>query len=187
MRRVVVGGGSGAGKTTFARELGRRMGVPVIELDALFHGPNWTPAPTDVFRERVLAATTGDGWVIDGNYSAVREVTWGRADTLIWLDLPATLLLRRVFSRTNRRIRSREVLWNGNRETFRNAYLSTDSLYLWVLRSHWKRRRSWPAILAQPAYRHLVVHRFRAPGQAERWLRSIGGNSEAAAARSGLS
>ncbi|HEV2250412.1 MAG TPA: hypothetical protein VGT60_07890 [Candidatus Limnocylindria bacterium] len=173
MRRVVVGGGSNAGKTTFSRALAERMGVPVIELDALFHGPNWTPTPTDVFRQRVLDATTGDAWVIDGNYSAIRDVTWGRADTFVWLDPSVALVLRRLFARTNRRIRRREELWNGNRETFRNAYLSLDSLYLWVFRSHWKRRRTWPEILAQPRYRHLAVHRFRTPGEAQRWLDAV--------------
>jgi shikimate kinase len=166
----VVGGGSGAGKTTFARALATRMGVPMVELDALFHGPNWTPSPTEVFRQRILGATSGDAWVIDGNYSAIRDVTWGRADTLIWLDPPVTTALRRVFRRTNRRIRRREQLWNGNRETFRNAYLSPGSLYVWVLRSHWGRRRTWPRILAQPEYRHLEVHRFRTPGEAAGWL-----------------
>ncbi|HEY8806840.1 MAG TPA: hypothetical protein VIN70_04580 [Candidatus Limnocylindria bacterium] len=173
MRRVVVGGGSGAGKTTFSRALAAKMGVPIIELDSLFHGPNWTPTPTDMFRERVLAATNADAWVIDGNYSVIRDATWGRADTLVWLDLSAPVLLSRVFKRSNQRIRDREELWNGNRETFRNAYLSFDSLYVWVLRSHWRRRRNWPKVLATPAYRHLTVHRFRTSAEAERWLESV--------------
>jgi hypothetical protein len=146
------------------------MEVPVIELDSLFHGPNWTPTPTEVFRQRILAATSDDAWVIDGNYSVVRDVTWGRADTLVWLDPSITTVLRRVFKRTNRRIQRREELWNGNRETFRNAYLSLDSLYVWILRSHWRRRRTWPRILARPEYRHLEVHRFRTPAEAARWL-----------------
>ena len=169
----MVGGGSSAGKTTFARALGEKLGVPVVELDSLFHGPNWTPAPVEIFRQRILEATSGDAWVIDGNYSIIRDVTWRRADTFIWLDPSAPVILWRLFKRTNRRILSREELWNGNRETFRNAYLSLDSLYLWVFRSHWKRRRTWPAILAQPEYRHLTVHRFRTPGEADRWLREL--------------
>ncbi len=173
MRRVVVGGGSGAGKTTFSRALAAKMGVPVVELDSLFHGAGWTPTPTEVFRERIIAATNGEGWVVDGNYSAIRDATWGRADTLVWLDASLLVSLLRVFKRTNRRIRDRTELWNGNRETFRNAYLSLDSLYLWVFRSHGKRRRTWPRILAQPEFRHLAVHRFRTPGEAQRWLDTI--------------
>ncbi|HLZ48587.1 MAG TPA: adenylate kinase [Candidatus Limnocylindria bacterium] len=173
MRRVVVGGGSSAGKTTFSRELAARMGVPLVELDSLFHGPDWTPTPTDIFRQRVLDATPGEAWVIDGNYSIIRDITWGRADTLVWLDPSAPRILWRLFKRTNRRILSREELWNGNRETFRNAYLSLDSLYLWVFRSHWKRRRTWPEILKRPEYRHLTVHHFRTPGEADRWLARV--------------
>src|SRR5207237_1208208 len=82
------------------------------------------------------------------------------------------LILWRLFLRTNRRIFRREVLWNGNRERFANAYLSTDSLYLWVFRSFWRRRRNWPRWLAED-YRHLAVHRFRTPGEADRWLASL--------------
>lgn len=170
MRRVVVGGSTGAGKTTFARELARRMGVPIIELDALHWGPDWSEEPVPVFRERVSAAVAADAWVVDGNYSVSRDLTWGRADTLVWLDFSFPVIAWRLFRRTNRRIRSREELWNGNRERFRGAYLSTDSLYLWLLRSYWARRRAWPAALAGPHGRHLTVLRFRNPRAANAWL-----------------
>jgi adenylate kinase family enzyme len=172
MRRVVVGGSTGSGKSTFARALARRMGVPVIELDALRHGPNWTDTPDDRFRELVDARTLGDSWVVDGNYQMVRDLTWGRADTLVWLDFSLPLILWRLFLRTNRRIFRREVLWNGNRERFANAYLSTDSLYLWVFRSFWRRRRNWPRWVAEH-HRHLTLQRFRTPGEARRWLEGI--------------
>jgi adenylate kinase family enzyme len=173
VQRVVIGGSTSSGKTTFSRALARRMSVPLIELDALHWGPNWTEVPLPIFRERVTAAIAADAWVLDGNYSVVRDLTWGRADTLVWLDYPLRVILWRLFNRTNRRIRSREELWNGNRERFANAYLSTDSLYVWVFRSYWTRKRNWPRALAEPAHRHLVVHRFRTPGEAERWLEGV--------------
>ena len=181
MQRVVVGGSTGSGKSTFARALAARMGVPLIELDAIRHGPNWTETPEDRFRELVGAQTSAERWVVDGNYQMVRDLTWGRADTLVWLDLSLPLILWRLFLRTNRRIFRREVLWNGNRERFANAYLSTDSLYLWVLRSFWRRRRVWPRTLAEPPYRHIAVHRFHTPGEAERWLASVPGTRAAPA------
>jgi adenylate kinase family enzyme len=169
MRRVVVGGSTGSGKSTFACALAERMGVPVIELDAIRHGPNWTETPDGRFRDLVAERTSADAWVVDGNYSMTMDVTWGRADTLVWLDYSLRLVLWRLFLRTNRRILRREVLWNGNRENFANAYLSSQSLYVWVFRSFWRRRRNWPKWLAE-GYRHLEVHRFRTPGEAARWL-----------------
>jgi adenylate kinase family enzyme len=172
MRRVVVGGSTGSGKSTFARSLAERMGVPLIELDALRHGPSWTETPDDRFRELIGAQTSADAWVVDGNYSVTIDLTWGRADTLVWLDYSLRLVLWRLFLRTNRRIVRRELLWNGNREHFANAYLSRQSIYLWLFRTYWRRRRSWPRSLAD-GYGHLAVHRFRAPREAERWVRSI--------------
>ena len=173
MRRVVVGGSTSSGKTTFSRALGRRMGVPVIELDALHWGPGWTEVPAETFRELIASATVTERWVVDGNYSIARDLTWGRADTLVWLDYPLRVVLWRLFTRTNRRVRSGEELFGGNRERFAGAYLSRESLYVWLFRSYWKRRRTWPRLLAGPDGRHLAVHRFRSPRDADRWLRTI--------------
>jgi adenylate kinase family enzyme len=173
MRRVVVGGSTGSGKSTFAVALAQRMGVPVIELDALRHGPNWTETPEDRFREIVDERTSVDAWVVDGNYVMVRDLTWGRADTLVWLDFPLRTIYRRLFVRTNRRIFRREALWNGNRERFATAYLSGDSLYVWVLRSYWRRRRNWPRWFNGPEGAHLTVQRFRSQREADAWLAGI--------------
>ncbi len=180
MRRVVIGGETCAGKTTFSRALARRIAVPVIELDALFWGPNWTKPAPEEFRSRVAAQIAGDAWVVDGNYTAARDLVWARADTFVWLDPPFRVLLWRLFLRTNRRISSREELWKGtgNRERFTNAYLSTDSLYVWLVRAYRRHHRAWPSALAQPEYGHLQVHRFRSPSDADRWLRSIDGKSQ---------
>jgi len=176
MRRVVVGGETSAGKTTFSRALARRLDVPLIELDALFWGPNWTKPAPEGFRARVAEQIAQEAWVVDGNYSATRDLVWARADTFIWLDPPFRVLLWRLFRRTNRRIRTGEELWpgTGNRERFANAYLSRDSLYVWLVRAHRRHHRAWPHALARPEYAHLRVHRFHDPGEAARWLNSAG-------------
>lgn len=174
MRRVVVGGETSAGKTTFARALAARLDVPVIELDAVFWGPGWTKPDPETFRARVAERVAGDAWVIDGNYSATRDLVWARADTFIWLDPPFRVLLWRLFKRTNRRIRSREELWNGNRERFRTAYLSRESLYVWLVRAYRRHHRQWTSALARPEAAHLTVHRFRRAADAARWLDSVG-------------
>jgi adenylate kinase family enzyme len=81
MRRVSVVGNSGSGKSTLARALAVRLGVRYVELDAIQHQRDWQPIPTDEFRTRVDAATASSSWVVDGNYSAVRDLVWARADT----------------------------------------------------------------------------------------------------------
>jgi adenylate kinase family enzyme len=175
MRRVVVGGETNAGKTTFSRALAQRLDLPLIELDALFWGPSWSKPAPEEFRARVAERIAADAWVADGNYSVIRDLSWARADTFIWLDPPFRVLYWRLFLRTNRRIRSREELWpgTGNRERIRNAYLSKDSLYIWLIRAYRRHHRVWPRELAKPEYAHLEVHRFRSPAEADRWLRSV--------------
>src|SRR5919198_3265744 len=105
--KIAVVGTSGSGKTTVARELARRLGVLHVELDALFHGPDWTETPVDEFRRRVAAATGGSGWVVDGNYeSKLGDLVLELADTIVWLDVPLHVALSRVTRRTIRRIRA---------------------------------------------------------------------------------
>ena len=173
MRRFVVVGTSGSGKTTFAAALAKRLGVPHVELDALHWEPNWVEAAPQVMRARVAAAVAADGWVCDGNYSLVRDLVWPRADALVWLDYPMGLTFWRVLSRTLRRAWRREVLWAGNRESLAKAFLSGDSILLWMLTT-WRRNRcKYRAALRRPEYRHLRVYRFRRPRDAEAWLNAL--------------
>ncbi|HXF51759.1 MAG TPA: adenylate kinase, partial [Dehalococcoidia bacterium] len=98
MRRIAIFGPSGSGKSTVARDLGRMLDLPVVELDALFHRPNWEPTPADEFRAivaRTLASHT-DGWVCDGNYGVVRPLVLAQADTVVWLRLPFPLVYFRL-------------------------------------------------------------------------------------------
>lgn len=77
--RFVIVGTSGVGKSTFANALANATGYPFIELDGLYWGKNWRAVPHEKFENSVLASTAGDSWVVDGNYSAVRDVLWARA------------------------------------------------------------------------------------------------------------
>jgi adenylate kinase family enzyme len=172
-RRIAVVGTTGSGKTTLAQQLARRLAIPHVELDALHWDPYWTPVPPEVFRERTALALNGEAWVVDGNYSAVRDVVWSRADTLVWLDYPLPVILWRLFWRTLRRVVTREELWNENRERFLAQFFSRDSLFLWVLRSYPRRRREYPALLDQPAYAHLAVVRLHSPRAARAWLAGL--------------
>jgi adenylate kinase family enzyme len=170
-RRISVAGDSGSGKTTVSRAIAARLDLPHIELDGLFHGPNWSTPPKEEFRCRVAETLGGlDGWVADGNYTgSLGSLVLERAELLIWLDLPLRVCLLRIWHRTWRRIRTREELWaSKNRETLRGTFFSRDSLFLWTLKAHFRHRRDWPArFAAQP---HLEVVRLRTQRDVDRWV-----------------
>ena len=170
LRRIAVVGTTGSGKTTLGRQLGEALGVPHVELDALNWGSNWTPAPTEVFRRRVADALDGESWVSDGNYSAVRDIVWDRATTLVWLDYSLWLILRRLTWRTVGRVFTREELWNGNREGLRTALFSRESLFVWALKTHWSRRKRYAKLIAQGEYINLAIIRHRSPRETDKWL-----------------
>jgi adenylate kinase family enzyme len=171
MQRIVVTGSTGSGKTTLARDLADGPGLSYVELDALYWDAGWTAAPREVFRTRADAALPPAGcWVADGNYRAVRDISWGRADTLLWLDYPLTLVFWRLARRTLWRGIARVELYNGNRERLREHLLTRQSLFLWLLKTHRQYRREYPAALAQPEYAHLRVERFRRPSDARIWI-----------------
>ena len=167
MHRVLVIGQSGSGKSTVSRLLAERLDVPHIELDALFHGPRWEPRES--FVADVDAATSADRWVVDGNYSLVRELLWSRADTLVWLDLPRTTTLRRAVARTARRVVTRVELWNGNRERLHTVLRASHPIrHTW--RTQPGRRLENERRLADPAWSHLEVVRLRSPQDVRHWL-----------------
>ena len=172
-QRIVVVGTTGAGKTTLADQLAQRLGYPRVELDALYWGPNWTEAPPDVFSEHVAHAVSGGNWIADGNYGKVRDIVWGRADTLVWLDYPLLFVLGQLARRAVQRIVTQEELWGGNRESFRGQFLSRDSLFLYALRSHPRHNREFAVLLASPEYAHLKLVRLRSPRKAREWLASL--------------
>jgi len=173
MKRIVVIGTTGAGKSTLAEQLAGILRYPFVELDALFWGPAWTPFPQEVFRHRVSDALAAETWTVGGNYSVARDLVWTRADTLVWLDYPLPLVLWRLGRRTIRRIVMRERLWGGNVETWRSQFASRDSLFVWAFKTHFRRRREMPVLLALPENRHLHVLHFRSPRTAAGWLQSV--------------
>jgi len=180
-RRIAVVGVTGSGKTTFAAALAAAPDLPYVELDALHWEPHWVPVDLAVFRDRVAHAVCADRWVADGNDSEVRDLVWGCADTVVWLDDSFPLVFARLVRRTLVRVQTGQELWNGNRERWRDHFLSGDSLFLWAIKSYPKHRRTYPALLASPPYRHLRLVRLRSPRQAQRVLDAVAGRASASA------
>jgi adenylate kinase family enzyme len=185
MRRVAVVGSSGVGKTTLAEQVAEQLGVPVIELDALMHGPDWTPTPTPEFRAVVTNAiaeadTASDGWVIPGNYRNVADITQRRADTIVWLDLPRRVSIWRLFKRSVRRSVTREVVWGGNRESLADL-MSRDpnrNVLLWAWRSHPLYQEVYASYISGDFWAHATVHRLRTRADVEAFTERLGARPE---------
>ena len=166
--RVAIVGTSCSGKTTLARALASRLDVPHVELDALYWLPNWQARPDDEFRDLVAARTAGTRWVVDGNYRRVaRAVLWPRASVILWVNYPLPLVLWRGLRRTLRRSITAEELFAGNRESLKRAFLSRDSILLWVVKTWRRRRRDYGALYAQRRY---PMTELKHPVDAERLL-----------------
>lgn len=176
-RRICVHGPTGSGKTTFARQLGERLSLPVCELDALFHcHPDWQDATTEEFRASVIEwlALHPEGWVIEGNYGSARDLVHADAQVAIWFQLPWRVSFSRMVRRTVRRSFTRELLWGVNRESWRLSFLSKDSLILWGLTHHGAHRRSMGASLRTARTNGTRVIVLRRTRDVRRLLASLG-------------
>lgn len=171
LERVVVIGSSCAGKSTFARQLATNLDSKCIELDELHWGPNWTPKPQKELARLVDEATSGDRWVIEGNYAMVREIIWPRATTVIWLNYNFPTVCYRALKRTIPRAFTHKELWHGNRESLRLSFMSRDSILLWVLRTFHARRKEFNALRASGKYSQLEWIEFKKPIRADEFLK----------------
>lgn len=101
MQRIVILGNAGSGKSTLARQIGARLGAPVVHLDTLFWEAGWVEADAKTFRARVREAVAGEAWVCEGNYARrTFDLRLPRADLVIWLDTPRLTCLKRVILRS---------------------------------------------------------------------------------------
>jgi adenylate kinase family enzyme len=170
-----VVGCSGSGKTTLARSLAGVLGVPHLELDSVYHQPGWVPLDDESFRTRVREATTADRWVVDGNYSTVRDIVWDRADTVVWFDLPFAVVLARTIRRTLRRTITRQELWNGNKEPWSNlwSFKPEKSIVAWTATRHGVYRRRYGDAEHDPRWARLRFVRLRTQREADAFLAGV--------------
>jgi adenylate kinase family enzyme len=172
VRRVVVVGNSGSGKTWLGRALAGILDVPFVELDAIYHQPGWRPLSVEEFQRRVGEVAAGDSWVVDGNYSAVRDLVWARADTVIWFDLPRRTVMRQIVGRTLHRALTRAELWNGNREPITGLFrlAPEQSIIRWAWTRHGRYHRRYREASTDPAWAHLTFIRIGSRADVRRLL-----------------
>ena len=139
MKRIVIVGTCGCGKTTLGKQLSQQLGITHTDLDNLYWLPNWTPRPSDEFEQAIIETVKEPSWIISGNQTKLRHLTWPHADAIIWLDLPKLTLIYRLLKRSFLQVFSSKTICNGNRETF--------SQFIWLLKhfhiSYKRRKRNY--------------------------------------------
>ena len=179
-RRVHVIGNSSSGKSTLAERLANALDADFVELDALNWLPGWVglnETDPDELEWRFRHATCGDAWVVAGSYSGYAQRSfWARLETVIWLDLPVLVLLKRHLFRSWRRARSRELLWGTNVEGFWKHFLfwrKEKSLIYWILTQHARKRRQMLSWMGDPRWSHIRFLRLVSVREVEAFARSV--------------
>lgn len=180
LRRIHVMGNSASGKSTLGARLADMLDVPFVELDALNWLPNWVglnATDPETLDRRLRDATAGDGWVAAGSYTTFSQrAFWDRLQVVIWLDLPRWLLLWRMFRRSWRRWRTRELLWGTNYEQFWPQFFvwrKSESLLWWIWTQHHRKRRDMLRMMADPRWRHIRFVRLTSVPETESFLESL--------------
>ena len=168
--RILVYGVTGSGKTTIARQIAARTGLPWHEVDNLTWEPGWVVVPVEEQRRRIAAICAEERWILDTAYGAWLEVPLARVELIVALDYPRWRSLARLIRRTLLRNLDHKPICNGNTESLRQTF-SRDSIILWHFQSFARKReriRAWAADESGP---DLV--RLTSPAATRRWLASL--------------
>lgn len=166
MKRILVIGCSGVGKSTLAAKIAAKTGIPFIATDALYWRDDWQAVPMEAVLRQLEQATKTETWILDGNVDNGRDVIWQRADTIIWLDYALPRLLWQV-TRRNIMWWLQRKSWTETAMTWQHAWSGIRHAY----RSHALKRAHYPEYLYD--FPHAKIYHFRQPKEAQRWLLSL--------------
>ncbi len=168
-RRILISGVTGSGKTTLAKAVSAKTGLPLIDVDELTWLPGWIEVPYDEQRKRIDQKTGEAEWVMDTAYGRWKDIPEGRADLIVCLDYPRWLSFARLLKRTLTRAIDRQPCCNGNVESWRLIF-SKNSILLWHFKSFNSKRTRAHTWAADPTKNALILSH---PRDADRWLQSL--------------
>jgi adenylate kinase family enzyme len=167
MKRILIIGSSGAGKSTFSRRLGEITGIEVVHLDKIHWRAGWIEPSKDEWRKTVEDNLKKEAWIMDGNYSGTLALRLEKCDTVIFLDLPRTICTWRVIKRVFLyRKRSRPDMAEGCAEKFDWEFVK----WTW---SYPKRSKPRVEELLKQFESEKTVIRLKSPSEVENFLAKI--------------
>ena len=172
--KINVVGTSASGKTTFGRQLAKKLDIPFIEMDDLFWGADWQEPADAEFFPKLEAALSDKSWVLDGNYTRTIPIKWNDVDMVIWLDYSFSRTLYQSLTRAISRSYTKRELWpnTGNRETFRKMF-SKDSIVLWMIRGHSRNRAKYLKAMSNASFSHIEFLQLTSPKKARKYIESL--------------
>lgn len=178
MKKVIVIGTTGSGKSTFASQLAKKIEASYVSLDLLFWKADWQGSTDEEFIEKIRHAIATESWIVDGNYSRTQEVTWPQADTIIWIDLPFWLTFYQCLARAINRALSKNELWpgTGNVESF-SRILSKDSILLWLIKTYKRNKVRYEQKQQEAEASGLRFHRLCSRKEMREFLQQKSQNS----------
>lgn len=156
-----------------ANIISERLGIKLVGLDTLSWLPDWEARDHQDLRELVLSEVEDDNWVVDGNYTHLRDIIWLRANCIIWLNYHFSLVLYRSLRRTVTRIFTKEELFTGCYETFSQSFFSKDSIIWWVITTWGSKRRKYRIIYDNPITYNFYPIELKSPKETEDFLRAF--------------
>ncbi|WP_279060827.1 AAA family ATPase [Lelliottia amnigena] len=169
-------GTSGSGKTTLARRLAAELSLPYIGMDTLYWRPHWQGTPDDRFLIKLeTALNASPDWVLDGNYNRTRTIKWREVDLIVWVDYGFARTLWQAVTRAAKRALTQQELWpdTGNRESFRRAFFSRESVLLWTIKTWRSNRVRYIADMNNPKYAHIRFVRITSRQDAENLITEL--------------
>lgn len=168
MKKVIVVGCCGAGKSRLARRLSEKTGLPVVHLDRLYWKPNWVACTDEETDEKIIEALSRDKWIIDGNFRRTMELRISKCDTAVFLDYSRMTCVFGVLGRVMRNHgKVRSDMGDGCKEKFDFEFLR----FVWNFR-----KNKAPAIRELFAkYGGFGVNTviLKSRREADRWLETI--------------
>lgn len=144
VKRIVIIGTSGSGKSVLGSKIAQALDIQCIDLDDLYWLPGWKERREEEFFQKIKRVISYQKWILTGNYSRASQYIWPQADMIIWLDLPLYLCLWRAFKRSVLQMLFRKKSCNGNYETI-TRFMGRHSILLWVWKSHSRRKKAYEA------------------------------------------
>ena len=178
LSRINVVGTSGTGKSTFAKKLSKTLNTNYIEMDAIFWKSNWTESSDQEFGKKLEVALAPKSWVLDGNYNRMVPVKWKYTQTVIWIDYSFKRVLFQAFKRAIYRSLTKKELWPGtnNRESFRQSFLSKQSILLWTLKTYKTNKIRYEKMMSDPQFAHIQFIRLKNPKEVNLFLAKVAAN-----------